>query len=142
MADVPLPLSGRRSGTESGLRVAGRIRLAVAVSYSLVLVVLAVVPSPAPYVAPGVSDSLLHAVAYGVLAFLLVSAGRVGVRNLQRMLRQRGVGLWNAVIVGFNDVGRKLHHQLHYYPVWGFRVVGFIDKDTSAGEHLGKKVLG
>ncbi|HHE46282.1 MAG TPA: sugar transferase [Bacteroidetes bacterium] len=86
--------------------------------------------------------SRLFLLTYGVLAFLLVSAGRVGVRNLQRMLRQRGVGLWNAVIVGFNDVGRKLHHQLHYYPVWGFRVVGFIDKDTSAGEHLGKKVLG
>ncbi len=86
---------------------------------------------------------------YGFLTFVFVSSGRVGVRVLQRILRRRGIGLWNAIIIGYNEVGRKLHDQLHYFPVWGFNVVGFADDSVPQdvnilrnGEYLGKKVLG
>lgn len=86
---------------------------------------------------------------YGFLIFVFVSSGRVGVRILQRILRRRGIGLWNAIIVGYNEVGRKLHNQLHYFPVWGFNVIGFVEDSVPQdvdilpnGEYLGKKVLG
>ena len=79
---------------------------------------------------------------YSFLTFIFISSGRVGVRVLQRILRRRGIGLWNAIIVGYNEVGRKLHKQLHYFPVWGFNVVGFADGNVNHGEYLGKKVLG
>ncbi len=88
------------------------------------------------------SATRLFLLTYGLFAFLFVAAGRVGVRKLQRIFRLRGIGLWNAVIVGFNEIGKKLHEQLHYYPVWGFRVVGFVDSNIREGEHLNKKVLG
>jgi len=50
--------------------------------------------------------------------------------------------LYRALIVGFNDVGKQLHDQLHNFPVWGFQVVGFIDDEIPDGEHLNRKVLG
>ncbi|MDP8237458.1 MAG: sugar transferase [Candidatus Hatepunaea meridiana] len=79
---------------------------------------------------------------YGLSAFILLSIGRVIIRVIQRKLRSKGVGLWNAVIVGFNDTGKKLHNQLHFFPVWGFNVVGFVDEDVQNGEHLSRIVLG
>ncbi len=82
---------------------------------------------------------LLH---YGVIAFILVSVGRLAVRMLQRWMRWKRKGLYRALIVGFNDVGKKLHDQLHNFPVWGFEVVGFIDDEISDGEHLDRRVLG
>ncbi|NQU04505.1 MAG: exopolysaccharide biosynthesis polyprenyl glycosylphosphotransferase, partial [Calditrichaeota bacterium] len=82
---------------------------------------------------------LLH---YGVIAFILVSVGRLVVRMLQRWMRWKRKGLYRALIVGFNDVGKQLHDQLHNFPVWGFQVVGFIDDEIPDGEHLNRKVLG
>lgn len=82
---------------------------------------------------------LLH---YGVLAFIFVGIGRLIIRMFQRILRRHNIDLYNAIIVGFNDVGRKLNNQLHYFPVWGFRVVGFVDQEKTEGEHLEKKILG
>lgn len=46
-------------------------RRAVTFLYAALLIMLAVIPSPAPYVAPGVSDSVLHAAGYGVFALLV-----------------------------------------------------------------------
>lgn len=71
MADVPLPLNGQRPGVRPGGTAGAGARWTVTVVYSLLLIVLAVIPSPAPYVAPGVSDSVLHAAGYGVLALLV-----------------------------------------------------------------------
>jgi len=79
---------------------------------------------------------------YGLLLLLFVGFGRVAVRTFQRRLRWKGIGLSNALIVGFNEVGRRLHEQLHYYPVWGFRVVGFIDDAPPKRGHLGVHIVG
>jgi len=89
-----------------------------------------------------VTITRIFLLTYGLLVFIFISSGRVVVRILQRRLRRRGKGLWNAVIVGYNEVGRRLNHQLHYWPVWGFRVVGFIDHLPAQEEHLGVRVLG
>jgi len=89
-----------------------------------------------------VSWTRLFLLTYGGVLWVSLSIGRVLIRNYQRWLRQRGIGLWNAVIVGWNDVGRRLHTQLHQYPVWGFNVVGFVDQAQPAGEHHGASVIG
>lgn len=89
-----------------------------------------------------VTVTRLFLLTYGLQAFIFVGSGRVLFRILQRFLRRREIGLWNAVVVGYNDIGRKLHEQLLDDPVWGFRVVGFVDRTIGEGEHLGKKVIG
>ncbi|MDP8228469.1 MAG: sugar transferase [Candidatus Electryoneaceae bacterium] len=96
----------------------------------------------------------LFLLIYGMILFVLTVIGRVLVRNYQRWLRNRGIGLWKVVIVGFNDVGRRLHDQLHHYPVWGFKVEGYVDSqepdhpiepgnpDLERGEHHGVPIIG
>jgi exopolysaccharide biosynthesis polyprenyl glycosylphosphotransferase len=84
----------------------------------------------------------LFLLTYAILVFLMVGAERVIIRTIQRRFRWKKIGLWDAVIVGFNDVGRQLHEQLHYFPVWGYRVVGFVDDAGQQQEHLGVGVLG
>ncbi|MCF7810648.1 exopolysaccharide biosynthesis polyprenyl glycosylphosphotransferase [bacterium] len=84
----------------------------------------------------------LFLIHYGLIAFILVSIGRLTLRVLQRRIRWRRKGLYRALIIGFNDVGKKLNDQLYHYPVWGFQVSGFIDDEINEGEHLGVKILG
>ena len=64
---------------------------------------------------------------YGFVIFLSGSIGRVLIRTWQRHLRIKGIGLGNGVIVGYTDVGRRLFKQLNDFPVWGFRIKGFVD---------------
>lgn len=79
---------------------------------------------------------------YAVVAFIGVAAGRFALRTHQRKQRQRGAGLWNAIIVGANETGFKLHHQLADSPVWGFKVIGFVDDSPERKTHLGMPLLG
>ena len=65
--------------------------------YAALLVVLAVVPSPAPYVAPGVSDSVLHAAGYGVLALLVAWSAQPSLSDL---FRTAIAGAAGAVLLG------------------------------------------
>lgn len=89
-----------------------------------------------------VTLSRIFLLLYGLILFVTISIGRILVRNLQRGLRSRGIGLSNAIIVGFNEVGLKLHDQLHNYPVWGFDIVGFVDPEKSEGEQHGARIIG
>lgn len=89
-----------------------------------------------------VASTRFYLLTYGFLMFCFCGTGRVLVRIYQRVLRERRIGLWNAVIVGFNDVGQMLNHQLHFWPVWGYDVIGFVDPIKSEGEHLGVEILG
>jgi len=64
---------------------------------------------------------------YAAEMFILVGTTRFLFRNVQRYFRWRGIGLEDAIIIGCNEVGRQLFEQLDRYPVWGFRIVGFVD---------------
>ncbi|MFC2149978.1 sugar transferase [Calditrichota bacterium] len=85
--------------------------------------------------------SRLFLLTYGGLTFVAIGGGRMTVRFWQRRLRNRGIGLWRSVIVGFNDEGKRLNHQFHHWSVWGFEVLGFVEDDPTEGEHLGKRIL-
>lgn len=63
-----------------------------------------------------------------VLTFLLVSAGRFGMRRFIYYLRKHGFFLTPAVIVGANQEGRWLAEQLLSWETSGLHLVGFVDK--------------
>lgn len=75
----------------------GGVRWAVTCLYGTLLIVLAVIPSPAPYIAPGVSDSVLHAAGYGVLAILVAWAVRP---SLAQMIAAGLAGVAGGVSLG------------------------------------------
>jgi len=66
-------------------------------TYGGLLTVLAVIPSPARYVAPGVSDSVLHAAGYGVLALLVAWAAQP---SLDQVLWAGLAGVAGGVALG------------------------------------------
>ncbi len=79
-----------------------------------------------------------------IFTFLLTSAGRFGVRRVVYSLRQRGLYLTPAVIVGANDEGRSLADQLLRARRSGLRIVGFVDEKLPSGAVVcrGLHVLG
>ncbi len=82
--------------------------------------------------------------AYWGITLVAVGAGRVFYRSTRRRLLLQGIGLRNAVIVGWNPKGKTLHDLLLQHPALGYRVVGFVkvDKRKSSSNHHGIGVLG
>ena len=81
-----------------------------------------------------VSTSRFFLLTYAAFSFGIIVIFRTAIRTLQRWLRNRGYGLWEAVIVGCSDQGKKLYNQLFYDPVWGFKILGFIDNNRPENE--------
>jgi exopolysaccharide biosynthesis polyprenyl glycosylphosphotransferase len=61
-----------------------------------------------------------------LLSFVLVCAARFAIRRLVRRLRQRGLFVTPAVIVGTNEEARALAEQLGTDPGSGTRVIGLV----------------
>jgi exopolysaccharide biosynthesis polyprenyl glycosylphosphotransferase len=82
--------------------------------------------------------------AYWGITLVTVGAGRVFYRSTRKRLLLQGIGLRNAVIVGWNAKGKTLHDLLLQHPALGYRVVGFVkvDKRKSSSNHHGINVLG
>ncbi|MBT7616565.1 MAG: sugar transferase [Calditrichaeota bacterium] len=66
---------------------------------------------------------------YGIVIYIFGSLSRTLIRTWQRYLRIKGAGLGNALIVGYTDVGKRLFQQLEDFPVWGFKIKGFVDHE-------------
>ncbi len=77
-------------------------------------------------------------------SFLFVAFGRFLLRRGIYLLRRRGYFVSPAVIVGANEEGLSLAHQLMAWRTSGLVLVGFIDKKIKAGTTLvdGLTVLG
>ncbi len=103
-----------------------------AILVGIVILFVATMDVPNP-----VSPTRLFLAYYGALILIFTGFGRVIIRTYQRRRRWLKKGLWDAIIVGYNEVGQKLHEQLESYPVWGFKVVGFVD-DENLGNQDGK----
>ncbi len=82
--------------------------------------------------------------AYWGIMLVTVGAGRIIYRSTRKRLLLQGIGLRNAVIVGWNAKGKTLHDLLLQHPALGYRVVGFVkvDKRKSASMHHGVGVIG
>ncbi|HLP17751.1 MAG TPA: sugar transferase, partial [Bacteroidota bacterium] len=83
-------------------------------------------------------------VAYWGFMFVTVGAGRIVYRSIRKRLLLKGIGLRNAVIVGWNGKGKTLHDLLIQHPALGYRVVGFVkvDKRKTTASHRGIGLLG
>jgi exopolysaccharide biosynthesis polyprenyl glycosylphosphotransferase len=74
--------------------------------------------------------------AYWGIMVLMVGTGRLFYRTMRRRLLTAGVGLRNALIVGWNSKARDLYDRVIQHPALGYRVVGFVKLDKrKAGTH-------
>jgi exopolysaccharide biosynthesis polyprenyl glycosylphosphotransferase len=80
----------------------------------------------------------------GILAAVLVGAGRVALTLRERHSRRIGTSGSPALIIGAGEVGRRLARRLVETPEFGLRPVGFLDKEPlEATEHdVSLSVLG
>lgn len=65
-------------------------------------------------------------VVYWLILFMLVSAGRLVVRALQKRLLEAGIGARNTLIVGWSKKAFDLCDMVLKYPALGYHVVGFV----------------
>jgi exopolysaccharide biosynthesis polyprenyl glycosylphosphotransferase len=70
-----------------------------------------------------------HTVRLGLLAAVLVAAGRVALNVWQLQTRRQGKALVPTLIVGAGHVGRTTAKRLLKQPELGLRPVGFLDKE-------------
>ena len=79
---------------------------------------------------------------YWALLVGFAGGGRIALRTVQHALLMRGVALSPALIVGFNERGKKLLDQTIRFPVMGYRVMGFVDDKSTEGGYRDVRVLG
>jgi|ERR1041385_6486758 exopolysaccharide biosynthesis polyprenyl glycosylphosphotransferase len=70
---------------------------------------------------------------YWVLVLVCVGFGRMLLHSFHRRLLKAGIGLHNALIVGWSDKARDLFNAIQRYPALGYNIVGFVSV-TSHGE--------
>jgi exopolysaccharide biosynthesis polyprenyl glycosylphosphotransferase len=83
-------------------------------------------------------------VIYWGMMILFVGAGRMVFQSARRQLLESGVGLRNAVIVGWNEKAKNLYDLVLLHPALGYRVIGFVKLDKRKGgvEYKGTRLLG
>lgn len=86
-----------------------------------------------------VSPSRVVLMSYWGFIILFVGWGRVIIRQVQRRLLARGIGLRNALIVGFNDRARAFLRQVQQVPDIGYLICGFLN-GTVEEDYQGVKV--
>ncbi len=78
-----------------------------------------------------------------LLTVVLVTASRSVWMVVRNWLRRREFWTDRLLIVGTGDVGRMILQKVRQMPRLGYRVVGFVDGESSAGEEImGVPVLG
>jgi exopolysaccharide biosynthesis polyprenyl glycosylphosphotransferase len=71
-----------------------------------------------------------------LLTVVLVSVGRSLLSMVRSLLRRRGFWTDRLLIVGTGDVGRMILQKIRQMPSLGYRVVGFVDGQTSPGQQI------
>lgn len=74
-------------------------------------------------------SSRMLILAYWGIMVVATGTGRVLYRTARRRLLTAGVGLRNALIVGWNAKGRDLYDRVLQHPALGYRVIGFVSLD-------------
>jgi exopolysaccharide biosynthesis polyprenyl glycosylphosphotransferase len=67
--------------------------------------------------------------SYWFLLMLLVGVGRLALHTVQRVLLERGIGLRNTLIIGWNEKSLELVKKIEQYPALGYKVIGFVMTD-------------
>ncbi len=69
----------------------------------------------------------------GILTVIFLTLSRVLIRLVLGRLRQRGIGVDRALIVGGGEIGRAIMRNVLAQPDLGYRIEGFIDDDPTKG---------
>jgi exopolysaccharide biosynthesis polyprenyl glycosylphosphotransferase len=79
--------------------------------------------------------SRLLLVEAAALVIVLLGVARMVRRQIQSMLRARGIGVERVLIVGAGDVGRSVIQEIVARPDLGYQAVGFVDDDPEKNQH-------
>jgi exopolysaccharide biosynthesis polyprenyl glycosylphosphotransferase len=71
-----------------------------------------------------------------MLTVVLVSVGRSLLSMVRSQLRKRGLWTDRLLIVGTGDVGRMILQKVRQMPSLGYRVVGFVDGESTPGQQI------
>ncbi|TKJ42398.1 exopolysaccharide biosynthesis polyprenyl glycosylphosphotransferase [candidate division LCP-89 bacterium B3_LCP] len=86
------------------------------------------------------SPSRVVLMSYWGFLILFTGGGRAIIRMVQRRLLARGIGLRNALIIGFNERAKAFLRQTQRVPDIGYNIRGFLN-GTLEEEYLGVKVI-
>jgi exopolysaccharide biosynthesis polyprenyl glycosylphosphotransferase len=75
---------------------------------------------------------------FWILASALVAGSRVLIRICLASLRVRGRNLRFILVLGTNRRAVEFAHRLDATPEWGYRVLGFVDREWHVGDGLEK----
>lgn len=127
-----------RSGVDEGLTVT------VAVILGMVLLSVFIVWNKQVDIGPAGTPvpftySRVFLALFAACDVVLVTAGRLVIRNRLRSLRRRGLNLQRILIVGAGVLGQDVARKLQAHEELGFRVEGFVDDDPAK---LGQRFSG
>lgn len=83
--------------------------------------------------------SRLTILYFWVLSILLVGASRIFARHLLKSLRRRGFNLRYVLIIGEEELSRKLIQSFHRHPELGMKAAGIL---SDSGEKMGQVIEG
>jgi len=86
------------------------------------------------------SPSRVVLMSYWGFIVIFAGGGRTIIRQVQRRLLAKGIGLRNALIVGFNERAKSFLRQIQNVPDVGYKVCGFLNGAVD-DEYLGVKVI-
>ena len=72
-------------------------------------------------------------VLYWSFMILFVGSGRFLMHTIQRRMLIAGIGLRNALIVGWSPKAKELFHLVDSHPALGYKVVGFVSPKKNYG---------
>ncbi|MFO7810538.1 MAG: sugar transferase [Candidatus Delongbacteria bacterium] len=79
---------------------------------------------------------------YYLIACFFIITGRVLFKLTLNSFLKRGIGLRNALIIGYNKSARKIIREYLKGRLLGLNIIGFIDDDPDNPEYHGFKTLG
>jgi exopolysaccharide biosynthesis polyprenyl glycosylphosphotransferase len=78
---------------------------------------------------------------YAIMA-VLVPGGRVVFKLILNRFLKKGIGLRNALIIGYNKSAKKIVREYNRERLLGLKILGFIDNGVGNPEYMGLKTLG
>jgi exopolysaccharide biosynthesis polyprenyl glycosylphosphotransferase len=80
-------------------------------------------------------------VYYALMTFFVIS-GRVLFKIMLNNMLRKGIGVRNALIIGYNKSAKKIVREYLRGRLLGLNIIGFIDDDPDNPEYQGFKTLG
>ncbi|MDA3884158.1 MAG: sugar transferase [Candidatus Delongbacteria bacterium] len=81
-------------------------------------------------------------IIYYFLLIVFVAFGRLLFKLMLNRYLKKGIGLRNALIIGYNKSAKKIVREYLKGSLLGLKIVGFIDEDPDNPEYQGIKTIG